>query len=102
MPIYSYRCNECGHEFEQRQRMSDDPLTDCPVCEGGVRRVVNSVGIVFKGNGFFVTDNRNGSANGKASSISSPNGQENESSADGDQSSTPSKKKEKETAESSK
>lgn len=41
--------------------MSDDPLTDCPVCEGSIRRVVNSVGVVFKGSGFYITDNRNGS-----------------------------------------
>ena len=40
--------------------MSDDPLTECPVCEGSLRRVVNRVGIVFKGSGFYVTDNRNG------------------------------------------
>ena len=62
MPLYRYRCNECGHEFTKRQRFSDDPLTECPVCVGEVRRVINSVGIVFKGSGFYVTDNRNGSS----------------------------------------
>lgn len=60
MPIYTYKCKNCEHEFEARQRMSDDPLKDCPVCEGVVRRVVRSVGVVFKGSGFYVTDNRNG------------------------------------------
>ena len=66
MPTYTYRCNECGHQFDQRQRMSDDPLTICPVCEGQIRRVLNSVGVVFKGSGFYVTDNRGkNSANGK-------------------------------------
>jgi len=44
--------------------MSEAPLRDCPVCEGAVRRVINSVGIVFKGSGFYITDNRNGT--GKA------------------------------------
>jgi putative FmdB family regulatory protein len=63
MPTYIYRCKECDHEFEVRQRMSDEPLSDCPVCGGEVRRVVGSVGIVFKGSGFYVTDNR--SPNGK-------------------------------------
>jgi len=63
MPTYQYRCKECDHEFEVRQRMSDKPLTECPVCKGKVRRVVGSVGIVFKGSGFYVTDNR--SSNGK-------------------------------------
>jgi len=60
MPIYTYRCKECDHEFEVRQRMTDDPLTECPVCHGEIRRVVNSVGVVFKGKGFYVTDNRSG------------------------------------------
>jgi putative FmdB family regulatory protein len=72
MPIYMYRCRDCDHQFEQRQRMSDDPLKVCPVCEGGIRRVVNSVGVVFKGSGFYVTDNRgSNSANSKASSSTS-------------------------------
>ncbi len=67
MPTYTYRCKECGHQFEQRQRMSDEPLTICPVCAGAIRRVVNSVGVVFKGSGFYVTDNRgNNSANSKS------------------------------------
>lgn len=60
MPTYSYRCNECGHEFDIRQKFSDDPLTECPRCHGDIRRVVNSVGVLFKGSGFYVTDNRNG------------------------------------------
>lgn len=66
MPIYTYRCNDCDYEFEKRQRMADDPLTACIHCkEGHVRRVVNPVGIVFKGSGFYVTDNRNGNGKGK-------------------------------------
>jgi hypothetical protein len=49
--------------------MSEAPLAECPVCAGTVRRVVNSVGIVFKGSGFYITDNRSGSsANGASSS----------------------------------
>ena len=66
MPLYTYRCNQCDHEFQIRQRMVDDPLTDCPVCGGGVRRVVSSVGVVFKGSGFYVTDNRSSNVNGKS------------------------------------
>jgi putative FmdB family regulatory protein len=66
MPLYTYRCNECNHEFQVRQRMVDDPLTECPVCNGGVRRIVSSVGVVFKGSGFYVTDNRSSNVNGKA------------------------------------
>lgn len=67
MPLYTYRCNDNGHEFQVRQRMVDDPLTECPVCGGSVRRVVSSVGVVFKGSGFYVTDNRSGNVNGKTS-----------------------------------
>lgn len=74
MPIYMYRCSNCEFEFEQRQRMSDDPLTDCPSCaDGRVRRVVNSIGVVFKGSGFYVTDSRsksNGTSHSAASKSS--------------------------------
>jgi len=64
MPIYTYRCRTCDHEFDARQRFSDSPLTECPVCSGDLRRVIAPVGIVFKGSGFYVTDNRNGRSNG--------------------------------------
>ena len=67
MPIYMYKCGECGHRFEVRQKFTDDPLSVCPVCEGSIRRVINSVGVVFKGSGFYVTDNRNGKSNGSFS-----------------------------------
>jgi putative FmdB family regulatory protein len=64
MPLYTYRCLENDHEFQVRQRMVDDPLTECTVCGGPVRRVVSSVGVVFKGSGFYVTDNRSSTVNG--------------------------------------
>ncbi len=64
MPLYTYRCLENDHEFQARQRMVDDPLTECTVCGGPVRRVVSSVGVVFKGSGFYVTDNRSSSVGG--------------------------------------
>jgi putative FmdB family regulatory protein len=65
MPTYSYKCNNCGHQFDARQRMTDDPLSECPVCGGDVRRVVSSVGIVFKGKGFYVTDHRSSNGSGR-------------------------------------
>ena len=65
MPYYQYRCKDCEHEFETRQRMSDEPLTVCPVCNGRIRRVVSPVGVVFKGSGFYVTDTRGSNAGGK-------------------------------------
>ncbi len=62
MPTYDYRCDTCKHTFEHFQMMSDDPLTNCPVCGKSVRRLLGGgSGIIFKGNGFYVTDNRKGS-----------------------------------------
>ena len=76
MPLYTYRCNENDHEFQARQRMMDDPLTECPICGGPVRRVVSSVGVVFKGSGFYVTDNRSSKVNGKSSKPKSADSKE--------------------------
>ena len=58
MPTYAYRCDACGHQFDAVQRFSDDPLRDCPVCVGSVRRVIQPVGVVFKGSGWYITDSR--------------------------------------------
>ena len=61
MPTYVYKCDDCEYTFEARQSFSDEPLEECPTCEtGSVRRVINNVGIVFKGSGFYITDSRNG------------------------------------------
>ena len=62
MPIYVYQCNVCGLTFERRQHMSEPPLANCPECGGLVHRVIQPVGIVFKGSGFYVTDNRSHSS----------------------------------------
>lgn len=61
MPTYQYACTECGHAFEQVQSFSDDALTECPQCEGRLRKLFNAVGVVFKGSGFYRTDSRSGS-----------------------------------------
>lgn len=61
MPTYSYQCGTCGHQFDQFQRFSEDPLTDCPDCEGRVRRIIQPVGVVFKGSGWYITDSRKSS-----------------------------------------
>ena len=58
MPTYQYACTECGHAFEQFQSFSDDALTECPECQGRLRKVFNAVGVVFKGSGFYRTDSR--------------------------------------------
>ncbi|MFC1996673.1 FmdB family zinc ribbon protein [Chloroflexota bacterium] len=59
MPIYTYRCENCDVQFERRQKFSDDPLIRCPECnKNSLRKVYLPVGIVFKGSGFYATDNR--------------------------------------------
>ncbi|MBC7225256.1 MAG: FmdB family transcriptional regulator, partial [Anaerolineae bacterium] len=58
MPTYQYECEECGLVFERRQHFHDAPLKRCPECQGPVHRVFQPVGIIFKGSGFYVTDNR--------------------------------------------
>jgi len=58
MPLYEYECKKCGVRFERRQRFSDEPVCVCPECGGEVYRLIQPVGIVFKGSGFYVTDNR--------------------------------------------
>lgn len=65
MPTYEYLCKECTHRFETWQKMSDEPLTVCPVCGGTIRRVLFPAGIVFKGSGFYKTDHANGSSAGE-------------------------------------
>lgn len=64
MPIYEYECEQCGVRFERLQRMADAPLNDCPECSGHVHRVMQPVGIIFKGSGFYVTDNKSRSSTG--------------------------------------
>ena len=58
MPTYSYACKDCGHAFDTVQSFSDPSLTTCPECGGNLRKVFNSVGVVFKGSGFYRTDSR--------------------------------------------
>lgn len=62
MPIYTYRCENCGVQFDRRQKFSDDPLKVCSECETEtLRKVYQPVGILFKGSGFYSTDNRSSS-----------------------------------------
>lgn len=85
MPTYSYACTECSNKFDVVQAFSDDSLTDCPQCDGRLRKVFGKVGVVFKGSGFYRTDSRE---SGKTSaSASSSNGSESSSSSAGSSSS---------------
>lgn len=67
MPTYSYRCTECDHAFDIHQSFSDEALTACPECGGRLRKNFGSVGVVFKGSGFYRTDSR---GSGSSSSVS--------------------------------
>ncbi|MFC4125781.1 FmdB family zinc ribbon protein [Nocardia rhizosphaerae] len=62
MPTYSYACTQCDNRFDIVQSFSDDTLTECPQCAGKLRKLFNSVGIVFKGSGFYRTDSRGGAS----------------------------------------
>ena len=60
MPTYEYACKACGEHLEVVQSFKDDALTTCPACGGSLRKVFGSIGIAFKGSGFYRTDSRSG------------------------------------------
>ncbi|WEH17390.1 FmdB family zinc ribbon protein [Streptomyces sp. VNUA24] len=62
MPTYQYQCTECGEGLEAVQKFTDDALTECPACNGRLKKVFSAVGIVFKGSGFYRNDSRGSSS----------------------------------------
>lgn len=85
MPTYSYACTECGNRFDVVQAFTDDALTTCRECSGRLRKLFGSVGVVFKGSGFYRTDSRDSaksSTNGSAKADSSPSKSDASSSSD--------------------
>jgi putative FmdB family regulatory protein len=71
MPVYTYRCTNCGFVFDQQQKFSDAHLTRCPECSNKtLQKVFQPVGIVFKGSGFYATDHRSPSGQSRTSSSS--------------------------------
>ncbi|WP_280395730.1 FmdB family zinc ribbon protein [Nocardia brasiliensis] len=97
MPTYSYACTQCDNRFDIVQSFSDESLTVCPECSGKLRKLFNSVGIVFKGSGFYRTDSRGGAStasepaksdNGKSDNGSSSSTSSDSSSSNGSSSST--------------
>ena len=86
MPLYEYQCKQCGLRFERRQHFGEAPVKVCPDCGGPVVRLIQPAGIIFKGSGFYVTDNRAKSSTAvptsrksEAKSKSSPTAQESTS-----------------------
>ena len=76
MPTYGYRCGNCGHQFEIVQRISEEPLTTCPKCQGKLSKVLYPVGISFKGSGFYTTDYKGAEKSSAGSSNGSPSSSE--------------------------
>lgn len=75
MPTYVYACKSCEHRFEQYQSFSEDSLTTCPECQQStLRKVFDTVGIVFKGSGFYSTDSQSSSQGSTAAKSSSTGG----------------------------
>ena len=88
MPTYAYRCSVCEHAFEIQQAFTDDSLTECPECQGTLRKLFSTVGVVFKGSGFYRTDSRSGSTQSLPPTPS--NGSSSEGSSSASSSSSPS------------
>ncbi|MFI9536295.1 FmdB family zinc ribbon protein [Nocardia fusca] len=87
MPTYSYACTQCDNRFDIVQSFTDEALTVCSECSGTLRKLFNSVGIVFKGSGFYRTDSRSGTSTASEpaksdSSTSSSSGSGAKSSSD--------------------
>ncbi len=72
MPTYQYICTECEHSFEVNQAFTDSTVPTCPECKGVVRKVFSSVGVVFKGSGFYRTDSRGASTSSSAPATTPP------------------------------
>lgn len=64
MPLYEYECFLCHHRFERIQRVTADPVTECPACGGAVRRLLGTPALQFKGSGWYVTDYGSGRSRG--------------------------------------
>ncbi len=104
MPTYSYACADCGDKFDIVQAFTDDALTVCQKCSGKLRKLFNSVGIVFKGSGFYRTDSRSGSVDAAAKSDSGAKSESKSSSSEtsaSSSSSTPSSSSSTSTATAS-
>jgi putative FmdB family regulatory protein len=71
VPTYAYTCTACGHAFDIHQAFTDDALTVCPECGGRLRKVFSSVGVTFKGSGFYRTDSRSSKSSSTGSSTAS-------------------------------
>ena len=88
MPTYQYQCTECGEGLEAVQKFTDDALTECPNCQGRLKKVFSAVGIVFKGSGFYRNDSRGSSSSSTPASSKSSSSSSDSSSSSSSTSST--------------
>ncbi|MFF7895152.1 FmdB family zinc ribbon protein [Streptomyces sp. NPDC007907] len=84
MPTYQYQCTECGEGLEAVQKFTDDALTECPNCQGRLKKVFSAVGIVFKGSGFYRNDSRGSSSSSSPAAKSSSASSSSSSSSSSD------------------
>ena len=101
MPTYQYACTVCDHRFEQVQAFTDPSLTVCPECSGKLRKLYSSVGVVFKGSGFYRTDSRSTSSSAANSSNSDGGSSKSSESSSDSSSSTKSESTTKSTSSTS-
>ena len=85
MPVYAYKCRDCGTPLEVHQEFSDAPLTECPVCGGALRKQYGTIGVTFNGSGFYRTDSRADAKSGDGAKSES----KSDSKSDSSSSSTP-------------
>ncbi|MEU2059789.1 FmdB family zinc ribbon protein [Streptomyces sp. NPDC013455] len=88
MPTYQYQCTECGEGLEAVQKFTDDALTECPGCQGRLKKVFSAVGIVFKGSGFYRNDSRGSTSSSSPASKSSGSSSDSKTSSSTSSSST--------------
>ncbi|UZJ30959.1 FmdB family zinc ribbon protein [Streptomyces endophytica] len=101
MPTYQYQCTACGEGLEAVQKFTDDALTECPSCQGRLKKVFSAVGIVFKGSGFYRNDSRGSSSSSSPAKSSSSSSTTSSSDSAGSSSSSSDSKSSTATTSSS-
>lgn len=102
MPTYSYACTECDNRFDAVQAFTEDALSTCPKCSGRLRKLFNSVGVVFKGSGFYRNDSREAAKGSASSDLVSPSASDKANSGPSDSTKSDSPKSDSTKSDSSK
>jgi putative FmdB family regulatory protein len=102
VPTYSYACTECDNRFDAVQAFTEDAMTTCPECSGRLRKMFNSVGVVFKGSGFYRNDSRETAKSAATSDSGTSSASEKTNSDKSESNKTESNKSESTKSESNK